>query len=513
MQEHAASANGGNVGRTQPRQLPEAGVDARTGWLAFAAALAAIAAFRLVALALNGTDLHMDEAQYWDWAQQPAFGYFSKPPLLAWIISVTTSVCGDGEFCVRLPAVLLHLVTAALIYAIARRLYTPQVAILSGLAYALLPAISLSSGIITTDVPLLAAWALALLAFTGLLQRPNAADAALLALAIGLGLNAKYAMAYFILCAAIYFAIAPSARKLLRTPHLWLALAAGIALIVPNVLWNIDNGFVTFSHTADNAKWGGIPFHPGKGTEFFVAQFGVFGPIVFGCLLIVTRRMIQRPEARAPSDVLLLCFSIPIIALVTTQGLISRAHANWAAPAYIAAVVLVTAAMVRNQAWGWMRASFAIHLTIAALIAAATWQAGRYSLPVVGDPFARTLGNRDLADAVREEVTKAANGPAAIRSILTDERETAAALAYYGRDIPLPQFAMRPRPAPQNHFEMTRPLTPGAPAPVLYVTRRAKSVPAGSSFRSVSNPSERSVRAGQQTETYRFFTLLATDKR
>lgn len=265
MQDLALSAKGENVVNAQSRPLPEPGVDARTGWLALAAALTALAAFRLVALALNGTDLHMDEAQYWDWAQQPAFGYFSKPPLLAWIIAATTAVCGDGEFCVRLPAVVLHLVTAALVYAVARRLYTPLVAMLSALAYALLPAVSLSSGIITTDIPLLAAWALALLAFTGLLERPNAPDAILLAIALGLGLNAKYAMAYFILCAAIYFAIAPAARKLLRTPHLWLALVAGLAMIAPNVLWNIDNGFVTFSHTADNAKWGGIPFHPRQG--------------------------------------------------------------------------------------------------------------------------------------------------------------------------------------------------------------------------------------------------------
>ena len=512
MQDLALSAKGENVVNAQSRPLPEPGVDARTGWLALAAALTALAAFRLVALALNGTDLHMDEAQYWDWAQQPAFGYFSKPPLLAWIIAATTAVCGDGEFCVRLPAVVLHLVTAALVYAVARRLYTPLVAMLSALAYALLPAVSLSSGIITTDIPLLAAWALALLAFTGLLERPNAPDAILLAIALGLGLNAKYAMAYFILCAAIYFAIAPAARKLLRTPHLWLALVAGLAMIAPNVLWNIDNGFVTFSHTADNAKWGGIPFHPGKAAEFFVAQFGVFGPIVFGSLLLVTWQMMRRPESRTSSDVLLASFSLPIIALVTTQGLISRAHANWAAPAYVAAIVLVTAVMVRNNAWGWLRASFAIHAVVALLIAAATWQAGRYTIPVVGDPFARTLGNRALAETVREEIQKAADGPAPIRAIVTDERETAAALAYYGRDIPLPQLAMRPRATPQNHFEMTRPLTPGGPEPVLYVTRRAKSVPEGH-FRAVSAPSERSVRAGQQTESYRFFTLLATGNR
>lgn len=512
MQEHATHPKTAHALSAPSSLFPARGADVWTSGLAFAVILAAIATFRLAALAANGTDLHMDEAQYWDWAQQPAFGYFSKPPLIAWIIYGATAVCGDGEACVRLPSVLIHVLTATLVYAVARRLYTPQVAFWSGLGYALLPAVSLSSGIMTTDVPLLAAWALALFAFAGLVQRPNAADAILLALALGLGLNAKYAMAYFILCSAIYVAISPSARKLLHAPHLWLALVAGIGLIVPNVLWNIDHRFVTLSHTADNAKWGGIPIHPGKAAEFLVSQFGVFGPILFASLVIVTWRMLRRPETRAPADELLIAFSVPIIALVTLQGLISRAHTNWAAPAYVAAVVLVTAVMIRNRDWGWMRASFAIHIAVAVLIAVATWQAGQFSLPGIGDPFARTLGNSELANAVRQEIANAANRGTAIHAILIDERETAAALAYYARDIPLPQFALRSGPAPQNHYEMTRPLEPGAPEPLLYVTRRALSAPANR-FRSVSASSERSIRAGRKTETFRFFTLSAIEEK
>ena len=44
----------------------------------FAGLLAALLVLRLVALALNGTDL-FDEAQYWSWSLEPAFGYYSKP--------------------------------------------------------------------------------------------------------------------------------------------------------------------------------------------------------------------------------------------------------------------------------------------------------------------------------------------------------------------------------------------------------------------------------------------------
>ncbi|MGE0022809.1 MAG: glycosyltransferase family 39 protein, partial [Hyphomicrobium sp.] len=373
----------------------------------FLACLAAITAFRLAALAVNGTDLYMDEAQYWTWSRELALGYYSKPPLIAWLIHGATSVCGDGEACIRLPSTLLHAVTAALVYAIAAELYDRRVAFWAGLGYALLPAVSLSSGIISTDVPLLAAWALAVLAFARLMTAPSWQAAALLALALGAGLNAKYAMAYFVLCAALYFAVAPERRTRLREPHLWLALLGGVALIAPNLIWNATNGFVTFAHTADNARWQGIPFHPGKAAEFVMSQFGVFGPILFGALLVILWRAASRPWELAAADKLLLAFSLPILAIVTAQAFISRAHANWAAPAYVAAVVLVVAAMMRDRAWGWMRAGFLINAALALLIAAATWQAGRFALPGIGDPLARTLGNRELAELVRSEIARA----------------------------------------------------------------------------------------------------------
>lgn len=474
----------------------------------FVCLLAVIATLRLIALAANGTDLYMDEAQYWAWSQDLALGYFSKPPLIAWIINGATAVCGDGEACIRLPALLLHLVTATLIYGIAARLYDSDIAVVAGLGYALIPAVSLSSGIISTDVPLLAAWALALYAFTGLLSAPSRRDTLLLALAIGLGLNAKYAMAYFVLCAAIYFLVASEHRARLKQPHLWLALAGGLALIVPNLLWNAANGFVTIAHTADNANWSGIPFHPGKAAEFLLAQFGVFGPIMFGALLVIAWRAARRPSEAAAPDKLLLAFSVPILLLVTTQGLISRAHANWAAPAYVAAIILVTAVMMRDRAWAWLRASFAINIAIAALIAVATWQAGRFSLPGIGDPLARTLGNRDLAAAVKDELEAAARRGQPVRSLLTDDREFAAALAYYARDIGVPMQAWRDGPAPRSYFEMTRPFTATAPEPVLLVSPRVPRPSLTGRFEIVGPHTTRALPAGKHAGRTVHFSLL-----
>lgn len=475
------------------------------------AALALIACLRLAALALNSTDLFMDEAQYWAWSEELAFGYYSKPPLIAWIIHGATAICGDGEACIRLPATLLHLATAALVYAIGRRLYTPDIGALTALAYALLPAVSLSSGIISTDVPLLAAWALALYAFAGLLLAPTWTGTLLLAAALGAGFNAKYAMAYFVFCAGIYFVAVPKARTRLRQPYLWAALAGGLALLAPNMIWNATHGFATLSHTADNANWQGIPFHPGKAAEFILSQFGVLGPILFGALLVIAWRATRGRQSLPDADKLLLAFSLPIIALVSAQAFISRAHANWAAPAYIAAVVLVTAVMVRDRAFGWMKASFALNGALALLIALATWQAGHVTVIGIGNPLSRTLGNRDLAAVVRAEVASAARDGRPYASVVTDSRDNIAALTYYARDLAIPILAFRDGTGPRNHFEMSRPFDAESPLPALVVTQTS-APPTLRGFGKLTPKGTRTFEAGASTTRTVHLFALAPEK-
>ena len=68
---------------------------------------------------------------------------------------------------------------------------------------------------------------------------------------------------------------------------------------------------------------------------------------------------------------------MPIIAVILLQAFLSRAHANWAASAYAAASVLVIATMVRDGAWGWLKASFIVHAVVLALIVFGTATAGR----------------------------------------------------------------------------------------------------------------------------------------
>src|SRR6516162_8836115 len=192
------------------------------------AGVLAIIGLRLLCLVLQLADLYPDEAQYWFWAQQAALGYYSKPPLVAWLIALTTGLFGDSEFAIRVSAPLLHAGTAIFVYAIGSRLYDTRVGLWSALAYASLPGASISAFIISTDAPLLLFWAAAFYAFIRAREDGRWGWWLAVGCACGLGLLTKYAMAYWMLSALGYVLAIRAERR-----HIGPVLAAiGVALLL-----------------------------------------------------------------------------------------------------------------------------------------------------------------------------------------------------------------------------------------------------------------------------------------
>lgn len=427
----------------------------------------AITAVRVAVLAISDLNLHGDEAQYWSWSRDLAFGYVSKPPMVAWIIAATTAICGDGEWCIRLAAPLVHAATSGMIFLLGKEIYDDRTGVWASITYATLPAVSYSSGIISTDVPLLFFWSVALYAFVRLSRSRHVGWALLLGVSIGLGLLSKYAMIYFLLCGVVYGATSSDARRLLFSRQVALALVLGALIAAPNVAWNVQHGWATFSHTAENAKWSGPLFHPDKMLEFFGAQFGVFGPILFAGLLWWLA--VHRPWRGGERERLLFAFAVPVLAVVIVQSLLSRAHANWAAVTYVAATVAVVAWLLQQSWQRVAQVSFALHVVVAALIYGLVAVASGGGLPSRLDVFARLRG----WDVLGQEVaTLMAERPGAV--VLTDDRMIMAELLYYTRDDGFPIVIWSDGGKARNQYELTAPFDAAAHPRVLYVTSRTE---------------------------------------
>ena len=340
------------------------------GWHGIGAVLALLAVvtlYRVAVLFAADYPLFGDEAQYWSWAQELAFGYYSKPPMVAWAIAGTTALLGDGEAAVRVSAALTYFVSGLFIYLLARRLYDARVAAWSAAVFITLPAVSLSSGVISTDPFLLMFWAVSLYAVHRAVSEDAFAWWLTGGLAVGLGLLSKYTMVAFAGSLLLYLLLDPEARRQLRRPGFYAALVLAGLLVAPNVLWNAEHGFATLAHTSDNMNLDGPLFRPEKMLEFLGSQFGVFGPILFGALLVLLVRRLRTLWAE-PGARYLLAFVLPLLLAILGQSLLSRAHANWAAAVYVPAAILVTVMLLRAGYKALLYGSIALHVVAALLM-------------------------------------------------------------------------------------------------------------------------------------------------
>ena len=452
------------------RSLGDAAIklrSARLFWWLFVA-LATLTAARLIALRFSVVDLFPDEARYWAWAQTPAFGYFSKPPFIAWIIAAANRVCGSAEACVRSPAPLFYAATALCCYFIARYLYGERAGFWSGLCIGLGTGVVYSARIISTDVALLFFWAVALLAYVRLLNAPRLAYYTLLGLALGFGLLAKYAMIYFIAGMLVTSCLDPSARILWRRPGIWYAFGLAFLIFTPNLVWNATHDFATFQHTRSNIVGGGLHFAPLEALAFVGSQFGVCGPVIFAVFLLAL--IFFRRFQWQRSDLIMVAFALPPLVLVSLAGLFTVPKANWAAPSAVSVTIFASAVLVRQRRRSWLILSVALGLLLQIALFTGDAMADRISLGFLSNPdlYHRTMGWKAMSLAVRQTAQRTG-----ARGIVAGHSDVVASLLYYLRGDPRPIFSWRTGPAPANQFDLDHPLTSPAPDPLLYVSDSA----------------------------------------
>lgn len=450
-----------NAAATQP-------ADSR-GWLYPAVAIViAVTALRVALLAVNRTDLFVDEAQYWLWGQELAFGYYSKPPLIGWTIRAFTELGGsDTAFWVRLPAPLLHGVTALLLGAIAAPRAGGQAAVWVTATYLTLPMVSFGSLMISTDTVMVPFLALALLAWwRGLDIGGSYLWAGLAGVALGIAFLAKYAAIYYLIGAGLAAGFLWQAR-----PGWGPALTAAAAFLVtisPNILWNLANGLSTVEHTLDNADWVRAPgerahLNLSGLAEFLGAQFVIFGPVLFASLVVLGLRFPRLPaEGR-----FLLFLSLPILAVVSVQALISEAYANWAATAYLAATLLVVPWLLRGRV-RWLRGSLLLNATVALALPLLTVFATGLRLGPDGSLLLeRYLGRSDMSRAILEIAAREG-----VDIIVADDRDVLADLFYFNRDGEVTVYARPETGRPSNHYVLKYSLPAEVTGPILFVRKR-----------------------------------------
>lgn len=438
-------------------------------------ALLLTAVMRTLALIATPLELGVDEAQYWLWSQSFEFGYYTKPPMTSWIIAITHGLFGHETWTVRIATPWLHLGTSLMLWQTARWLYGDAAGRWAAVLWMLLPAVSLGSFVISTDTPLLFFWSGALMFAVGTLREKinPTIGMALAGVTIGGGMLAKYAAVYFAVGIILFWVWQ---RRLHTTQgatekgpddlptqdiglrQIGLFLAGMLVAASPNLVWNLLHDFATVRHLGDNANLAKQSYSLAGSVAFLGAQFFTAGPLCFGLMLQITW-----PRRSTTADRLLICLSVPPLALISFQAFVSEANANWALTAMPALTVWLSGWITHNG-WRWGLLSTGINGSIALIFFIASSFGDMGPLTTKSDPLRRLKGWSLLANDV--SVTLATTGA---KTIIADRRASAALLNwhFYQRDVTI--LIHDADNIPSNHFESNHPWTlhPGRQIVVL----------------------------------------------
>jgi hypothetical protein len=215
---------------------------------------AAVLALILVKLvATIGTSsrygFHRDELYYLDCARHLALGYVDFPPVAPLLARLdTTLLLGTSLVGLRLMTALagaaIMLVTAWMTRNLGGGPFAQFLAVLAVLTA---PMFLGANGVFETVTFDQLTWSVVLLLVVHLLRTDNLRLWPAVGVAAGVGLETKYTILGLVAGLAIGFLLT-SQRRQLRTPWPWLAALIALALLAPNLIWQIQHGWPSLSY-------------------------------------------------------------------------------------------------------------------------------------------------------------------------------------------------------------------------------------------------------------------------
>lgn len=394
----------------------------------------AFSLFRIYFILTGPFDLSPDEAHYWEWSRRLDWSYYSKGPVIAYLIRAGTAVFGDTVFGVRIFAVVLSGLSSLIIFRLGSELFDERTGLASALLLNVVPLYSAYGILLTIDSPFIFFWVLSLYLFHTIVHRELPAGGkgsaiawTVLGIAVGFGMLTKYTMAFFYLSGFLFIIVNRETRRLLMTKGPYLSFLASMAVFSPVFIWNARNDWVTFRHTAGQAHVAdGLRFTADRFFEFIGSQLGVITPLLFILILVAAWKLRTKSGGS-----FLFWFLIPTVAFFTLKSLQGKVQANWALTGYATGFIAFSAEYIRNfeMQKRSVKVLVACALFISLLVTAVAHYPSVLNLPEKQDPTARLVGWRELGrEASRLYSDLSSSGPA---FVVSNKYQVASELAFY----------------------------------------------------------------------------------
>lgn len=341
--------------------------------------------------------LNPDEAQYWTWSRYLDFGFYSKPPGIAWQIWLGCKLFGNTELGVRSFSALISMLSSLAIYYLAvKSNFKPKLCFWAAIIFAFSPIGMMGTFAATTDGGFILFWTLALYPLIDALEKKETPNYFLTSLFILCG--ALYKWPIYLLWAPVLiscFFYRPFYNK-----GLFNAMALSLAGLLPSVIWNSQHNWVTFKHTFTQTT---TTASKGNFFDFFGAQFGVLSPIFFILLLLGLLEILRRRK-ELKASLLFSAFTTAFI-LCSFIGLsfFKKIQANWCLYAYPSSTLVISwyahEILKKGSKWLWRGLALSFILVFFFVAVPFIQTKGFFSakiLPYSINPFRHSLGWSNL---------------------------------------------------------------------------------------------------------------------
>jgi 4-amino-4-deoxy-L-arabinose transferase-like glycosyltransferase len=424
------------------------------------AAILLVTLILLRSIAAATLPLSFDEAYYWRWSLHLAPGYWDHPPLIAFIIRAGTALFGSTVIGVRFGALLLSIVaTWAVWRSAALLLQSSSLALLAALFFNLTLMVNVEGMVATPDAPAMACAALFLFALAKLSATGRGGWWIFAGAAAGFAMLSKYTAPFLGFGALLWLVAVPEERRWLRSP--WPYFGAGVALFLflPNLVWNADNGWITFARQFGRARTGGLTAR--FLLEFLGAQIALATPFIFVLGLMGAARSV-RAGIRDARLGLLAALLLPATLYFLWHSLHGRVQGNW--PSFLYPVFSIAAAAAWPMPGRLAAISRNLAIPVALVLLGFVYvQAFTGIVPLPRDPVNRQLAINYGPVAAQIDALRKSQGAGAI--LTTGYAQTGWLSFYLPSNTPVIQLNERERwlaePPLQTWLLET---------PVLYVT-------------------------------------------
>ena len=307
------------------------------------------------------------EAYYASWSRFLDWSYYDHPPVIAWMVRVTTFF-GTSPAAVRLGPILAAGAFGLLFYRLAERLFRPRAAFFALVLVTALPVFLASSFVLNPEAPLAPLWVGFLCVLEGMRRRDGWWRPVLAGLLLGFAFLSKYTAVLLVPAALLYVASSAPTRRWLRRPSFYAGGAVALVVALPVLLWNQARGWPSLHlHLVERAS-AALPVagenrinqlvvvsstSGGGVAEGFlrvlVGQLMSYSPLLAPLLVMALVRSLRRSR-RDDRDLFVTAFSWPVLLpLLFAMTRFQDAEQHWTMMAMMPAAL--AAGHYADEAW------------------------------------------------------------------------------------------------------------------------------------------------------------------